>query len=298
MSDMAELARICSATLDLEGFDAALLPSILASEPAPAGALRVVHREQGRVVAGALATAPGRVGETRVGYLDLLVVSPESQGRGLGRALLTTVADRLRSIGVSELRVGGNAPVYAWPGVDPGYTAMTCLLERTGFERRGDATNMTVVLADASGAPTDALGDLVADEQALRSEGVRFDRAGLPAREALEQWFRPWGGHWAEEAGRAIGRVGGGCHVASAGGEVLGAAVYGANRPSWFGPMATTPAAQGRGIGSVLLRRCLADQRALGAAAVEISWVGPRHFYARVVGARVRRLFWLYARAL
>lgn len=298
MSDMAALARICSVTLDLEGTEAPLLPGVVAPGPGSAAGLGLVHREGGRVVAGALASAPSGVGGTRVGYLDLLVVSPEAQGSGIGLALLDAVAGELRSAGASELRVGGNAPVYAWPGVDPGYTAMTCLLERTGFERRGDATNMTAVLADDAGAPSEALGDLAADERALRRAGVRFARVGPSDREAVELWFRPWGGSWAEEAGRAIGRAGGGCHVARAGGEIVGAAVYGANRPSWFGPMATAPDAQGKGIGSVLLRRCLADQRALGAAAVEISWVGPRHFYARAVGARVRRIFWLYTREL
>jgi hypothetical protein len=48
----------------------------------------------------------------------------------------------------------------------------------------------------------------------------------------------------------------------------------------------------------VLLRRCLADQRAAGQRTAQIGWVGPLRFYARAVGARAERVFWLYGREL
>ena len=62
--------------------------------------------------------------------------------------------------------------------------------------------------------------------------------------------------------------------------------------------MGTAPAAQGLGIGSVLLRRCLADQQAAGLDSVQIGWVGPLPFYSGVVGARVERVFFLYRKQL
>ena len=80
--------------------------------------------------------------------------------------------------------------------------------------------------------------------------------------------------------------------------EVLGFAAYGSSRPSWFGPMGTAPAAQGLGIGGVLLRRCLADQRAAGHERAEIGWVGPVPFYASNSGARIERVFFLYRKQL
>ena len=52
------------------------------------------------------------------------------------------------------------------------------------------------------------------------------------------------------------------------------------------------------GLGRVLLRRCLADQRAAGQRTAQIGWVGPLRFYSRAVGARAERVFWLYGREL
>ena len=48
----------------------------------------------------------------------------------------------------------------------------------------------------------------------------------------------------------------------------------------------------------MLLRRCLAEQRAAGMASAQIGWVGPLGFYSRAVGARAERVFWLYRRDL
>jgi predicted N-acetyltransferase YhbS len=96
-----------------------------------------------------------------------------------------------------------------------------------------------------------------------------------------------------------VGREHAGCHVAvDAEGAILGFAAYGSSRASWFGPMGTAPAVQGMGIGSVLLRRCLADQKAAGYDRVQIGWVGPLPFYSGAVGARVERVFLLYRKQL
>jgi hypothetical protein len=69
-------------------------------------------------------------------------------------------------------------------------------------------------------------------------------------------------------------------------------------RPAWFGPMGTAPGAQLSGIGGILLRRCLADQRAAGHTRVQIGWVGPVPFYSRTVGAYIERVFFLYRKQL
>jgi hypothetical protein len=62
--------------------------------------------------------------------------------------------------------------------------------------------------------------------------------------------------------------------------------------------MGTDPSMRRSGIGSVLLRRCLADMAAEGRDRADIAWVGPVGFYARGVGARISRVFWLYGRDL
>ena len=108
-----------------------------------------------------------------------------------------------------------------------------------------------------------------------------------------------FGDGWGGEIAHSVGREHAGCHLALAkDGSLLGFAAYGSSRPSWFGPMGTAPAARGLGIGALLLRRCLADQRAAGQAQVQIGWVGPLPFYAKAVGARVERVFLLYRKQL
>jgi GNAT superfamily N-acetyltransferase len=87
-------------------------------------------------------------------------------------------------------------------------------------------------------------------------------------------------------------------HVATRDGAFLGFAAHAAQRVPVFGPMGTAPAARGLGIGAVLLRRCLADQRDAGVEVAEIGWVGPVRFYSRAVGARLGRVFWTYEKAV
>jgi GNAT superfamily N-acetyltransferase len=188
--------------------------------------------------------------------------------------------------------LAGNAPYYAWPGIDVRYTPAVCLAMALGFGQDQPAWNMT---ADLRGqAPTEP------DEERLAGEGVTVRRA-VPADvpRLTEFALANWGSGWAGEISHSVGRDGAGCWLAiEADGTLLGFAAYGSSRPSWFGPMGTTPAARGRGIGSVLLRRCLADQRAAGHETAQIGWVGPVPFYSSAVGARVERVFFLYRKQL
>ena len=85
-----------------------------------------------------------------------------------------------------------------------------------------------------------------------------------------------------------------GCHVAVRDGAYLAFACHGAIRPTWFGPMGTLPSQQRHGIGAVLLKRCLTDIAAGGHLSAQIAWTGPVRFYARAVGARIDRVFWVY----
>nr|WP_245653321.1 GNAT family N-acetyltransferase [Herbidospora sakaeratensis] len=205
-----------------------------------------------------------------IGHVDLLAVDPAARRRGTGRALVLAAEEWARSHGAREMRFAGNPPCYAWPGIDVRYTPALCLADSLGYERYRAACNMTVDLhADFSVAP----GDFT----------ISDDRAGV-AEFVRENWNEAWA--WeAVEAER--------CYHAEVDGEIVGFAAWGA-RPAWFGPMGTTPKARGLGVGTALLRRCLADMAAAGLPAAEIAWVGPIGFYAKAVGARVERVFWLY----
>jgi GNAT superfamily N-acetyltransferase len=86
--------------------------------------------------------------------------------------------------------------------------------------------------------------------------------------------------------------------VACQGDRYIGFACHGSTRRGWFGPMGTLESERGRGIGSVLLKRSLADMKTAGLVTARIGWVGPVRFYARSVGARVERVYWLYRKTL
>jgi GNAT superfamily N-acetyltransferase len=188
--------------------------------------------------------------------------------------------------------LAGNAPYYAWPGIDVRYTPALCAAMALGFAQDQPAWNMTADLR--------ALAPTGPDEMRLAGDGVTVRRAEPADVPALTGFvLANWGSGWAGEITHSIGRDRAGCWLAlETDGTLLGFAAYGSSRPSWFGPMGTTPAARGRGIGSVLLRRCLAEQRAGGHETAQIGWVGPVPFYSAAVGARVERVFFLYRKAL
>jgi mycothiol synthase len=259
-------------------------------------------RETGRRT-GFLALAPGErvIGvvlgsishrDASIGHIDLVAVDPDERRRGVGRALLGRVEGALAGIGADNVVLAGNAPYYAWPGIDVRYTPALCAAMALGFAQDQPAWNMTASLTEL--APT------AAEEQRLAGEGVTVRRAvpsDVPALAAFA--LANWGSGWAGEITDSIGRERAGCHLAvESDGTLLGFAAYGSSRPSWFGPMGTTAAARGRGIGSVLLRRCLADQRDSGLESAQIGWVGPVPFYSATVGARVDRVFFRYRKQL
>jgi mycothiol synthase len=250
----------------------------------------------GRVIGVVLGSVSHR--DRSIGHVDLVAVDPQERRRGVARALVSRIEGALAGLGAGDVVIAGNAPYYAWPGIDVRYTPAICAAMAFGFEQDQPAWNMTVdVTGAASGA---APGATAEDEARLTGEGITIRRASAEDVPALVRFILAnFGEGWAGEITHSVGRDQAGCHLALAkDGAILGFAAYGSSRPSWFGPMGTAPAARGSGIGALLLRRCLADQRAAGHDRVQIGWVGPLPFYAKAVGARVERVFLLYRKQL
>jgi GNAT superfamily N-acetyltransferase len=290
-ADLARAAEVAAAALTFDAGEARALVARLASPPPG-------RRWTALVTGGGVVMASVSQRDPAVGHLDLLAVHPADQGRGDGRALVGAAEEWLRSQGAAQARFAGHPPCYAWPGIDVRYTAAACLAESLGYERYQVAWNMTARL---TGEPTDPAdptigqaADLSVDDDLarLKAAGVSVRAAGED-RERVAAFAREhWNDNWAWEAANAAG-----VHYAERDGEILAFAAWGA-RPAWFGPMGTAPQARGLGLGGVLLRRCLAEQRAAGQSSAQIGWVGPLRFYSRAVGARAERVFWLYRRDL
>ncbi|MFR9776836.1 GNAT family N-acetyltransferase [Micromonospora sp. MS34] len=287
---------LCRRALDLPE-DAVEAPAIVDTLADRAAADRPVLR-LGAVRAGELiGVLVGSVSarDPRLGHVDLVAVAPPERRRGVGRALLSEAERRLAGRGATELLLAGNPPYYAWPGIDVRYTPAVCAALRLGYRQDRTAWNMTADLA--AGSP--ALRSTEAAERRLADGGVtvrRAEPADLPALAAFAR--ENFGGTWDGELAGSLGRPHAGAHLAERDGTLLGFAAYGSSRPSWFGPMGTAPAAEGSGIGGVLLRRCLLDQAAAGFEAAQIGWVGPVPFYSQAAGARIERVFFLYRKEL
>jgi mycothiol synthase len=292
---LAAVVELCRRALDLPE-DAAEAPAIVDTLATRAATDRPVLR-LGAVRAGELiGVLVGSISrDGRLGHVDLLAVAPTHRRRGVGRALLAEAEGRLAGLGGTAVLLAGNPPYYAWPGIDVRYTPAVCAALRLGYRQDRTAWNMTADLT--AGSP--ALRDPEAAERRLADAGITVRRAEPADLPALGAFARDtFGGAWDGELAGSVGRPGAGAHLAERDGEIIGFAAYGSSRPSWFGPMGTAPAAEGSGIGGVLLRRCLRDQAAAGTGAAQIGWVGPVPFYAGAAGARIERVFFLFRKGL
>ena len=249
--------------------------------------------DDARVIGFALGSLrPARDDLPATGHVDLIVVDPEHREQGHGRALLAELERRLIAAGAARLRIRGNPPTFAWPGIDIRYTPAVCMAAAAGYERLLDCNNMLVDLATADLATEN-------DEQRLADVGIEVRRGRPEDEEPLRAWCdEEFGGTWGQEAAMALHKNPPRLHVAVRDGEFLGFAAHGMQRVAMFGPMGTAEAARGHGIGAVLLRRCLADQRDAGIEVAEIGWVGPVRFYSKTVGARLGRVFWAFEKAV
>jgi GNAT superfamily N-acetyltransferase len=273
---LIDLAGRC--LLPEDAVEAEVIVDLLTRDP-----VGVVSMDGDRLIGAAIAGTGHK--DAAVAHLDLLLVDPEFRRRGIARGLLAELEQILKARGKTTITVKGNAPDYAWPGVDVRYTAAICALDAAGYAHDRTAWNMTAPLP-------------VPEKKMKETQGVEVRRVAEADLDSLRAMVSAeWGPAWTAEVERAV-LGSGGVHAAFRDGQPIAFAAWGGCRPSWFGPMGTLPAATGLGLGSVLLRRCLADQAALGLERAQIGWVGPVPFYANAVGAYIERVFFLFSKAL
>lgn len=289
-SQLPALRQLCRVSLEHDP-DAAELPVSLWGNPESASEHRLVVASRKEVM-GAVFGSLRSTDRDGIGWVDLIAVAPQYRGRGIARELLAQLESSLTRAGAKELRLGGNGRCQAWPGVDVRYTPALCLAGSSGYQRHREAVTLTVDLARSDLEVPD-------DERALRAQGIQMHRL----RQLEEDRFRRWAvthfsEHWAWQALTALRRKPSGVHVAVRDGEYLGFACHGVTRPGWCGPLGVAEPVRGLGIGAVLLRRCLADQRLAGHRSVQMLAASSLQFYARAVGATVDRVFWSYRKQL
>ena len=223
---------------------------------------------------------------TSARWLRLLAVAPGARGRGVGSALLAAAERAIAANGAPRARTMDQPGNYLAPGVAADNADAIAWLERRGYARLEENTNLAIDLAH-NPRVTAARAAELADRAASRGYDVR--RARADERPALSAAVTAaFGPSWGFEVERALEAATPAVHVAHAratGALAAFAAHDGNNRGlGWFGPAGTLEPHRGAGLGEALLIACLVDVAAAGATRATIAWIGPRAFYDKSAG--------------
>ena len=245
--------------------------------PAPSGTTRAWAASDGGALCG-VAAASGR-------WVRLVAVAPPQRGRGVGTGLLSEAEAWIAGAGhdtASALDQPGN---YLAPGIDERNEPTIAWLERRGWQRGKPNVNL---LIDVATNPR------VSPERLDRAE-ANVRAAGYDIREATPHDIASYRGCIAQEfsLGWAFELERADVHIACRGSELAAFAAHDGNNRGlgWFGPAGTRAQHRKRGLGEVLLLRCLLDVAAAGHDVCAIAWIGPREFYERAVGAAPERRY-------
>jgi len=284
---LGDVSRLCEQELTLDRC-AGSIPRIVTRRPY----LGLAAVQESSTVGACIGSIAEVGDEDSEGFMDLLVVDRAHQRRGIGRQLAAEMERQLAARGCQRINVSGTGPNYAWPGVDIHYTAAVCFVEDSGYERQGCEVNMDIDLLCAQ-------LDTRTSEERLASEGVEVRRADRDDDGPLQDSLGSvWQSSWISELTEVLRSGEGGVYVAVRDTRYVAFCAYGLNRLHEVGPIGTHPDLRRLGIGSVLLKRCLAEQRDRGVVAAELVWAGPLSYFARAVHATIGRAFWLYSKDL
>ena len=227
----------------------------------------------------------------QTGWIKLLSTIDQKK---MGPILIETfnkIETKLLQKGAITIRFMDSFPNYFIPGIDPRYTSLITLLHKKGYERRRDNVNMSVDLT---------LQDFLTDkeEQILSKENIKIKRASEQDKQKIFSLINKDFAIWKAEIQLAFQKKQNPLHIAILDKEVIAFSNHSCNNigTGWFGPMGTTESARGKGLGEILLKRCLQDLKNNGYENAIIPWVGPIGFYFEKCGAEVDRIFWNYSK--
>lgn len=213
--------------------------------------------------------------EPELGWITAFGVHPGRRRRGLGRALFDAAEDRMAGLGRRSLLISPYTPNYLIPGVDTAaYPEAMGFLQSEGWQVRSRPISMHADLTGSQIPPH--ILDL--ERQLAEGEGVRIRpvrAADLPDLLPFVSgtfgwdWFRLAQQSLLEMFGRGSDELA--FLVAEQGGRIVG---YCQQRRERFGPFGVAPEMRGKGIGRVLLFRCLAIMQTRGFHCAWFLWTG------------------------
>jgi mycothiol synthase len=232
-------------------------------------------------------------GAEKTGYIKLLCVDSNERRKGYAAQLYKLVESCFKDEGIKRIRVYESYPNYFMPGVDPFYTEAVCFFERMGFKKVGDTSNLTADLLAQNFTTAE-------EEKKLQEENIICSRAAEEDKESVFNWIEEKFPAWKGEVTEAFNNKPVTMFICKMNGEIKAFSAHETNNKGtgWFGPMGTDDSLRGKGIGSILLKKCLNDMKEMGFVKAIIPWVGPIPFYAHYANARVHRVFWRYEKIL
>jgi predicted GNAT family acetyltransferase len=120
----------------------------------------------------------------------------------------------------------------------------------------------------------------------VEESGVILRRPGAYEKHLVANFIREhFSPKWVSEFEVACSRQPISCFIATKDKEVLGFACYETSGKGYFGPTGVAESARGFGLGKALLFKALEALHEDGYSYAFIGGVGPKEFYAKVVGA-------------
>jgi GNAT superfamily N-acetyltransferase len=229
---------------------------------------------------------------TRYAYIKLMAVDKNYRRQGIASALYKRLEKVFVASRADVVRIY-DVPLNYWmPGIDPKYTPALCWAMRKGFERFSDTSNLLVDLNQN--------WDTSAREEAFKKDHIEVRRAKPEEKQVVLDFIMDDWSLWNNEVEMAFKDQPPSIHIALINGKVKAFSAHNANNKGtgWFGPMGTHADLRGKGMGAVLLKRCLNDMKNEGLKQAIIPWVGPIDFYSWHANAVVHRVFWRFEKKL
>lgn len=304
--DLSRITDFLNTNLDYDHLSESLLKEKLTDDPnwEPKKALICIDNDK---ILGFMQGVIRDIRGTRYGYIKLMAVDKNYRRQGIARMLYEKLEGHFRSDNVDAVRIYDVPMNYFMPGIDPRYTEALCFAIRMGFKRFGDAVNLTVNLNESD-------WDTREEEKALEipaypaspvggrtgKQGIEVRRAEANEKQNVIDFVKEEWALWTHEVEMAFKDNPPSIHVAKLQKKIKAFSAHNGNNKGtgWFGPMGTHSDLRGKGIGSILLKRCLADMRLMGQKSAIIPWVDHLDFYVHHANARVDRVFWRYEKLL
>jgi len=293
-NDLERVAALLDNNFEYDSMSTSLLQEKIYDDPEYDPATILVAVENNTIIGfmqGVMRQIRGEI----IGYIKLMAVDARRRREGIARAMYRRLEAHFREKDADKVRFYDVPFNYFMPGIDPRYTAALCFAMRMGFERFADTSNLLVELQTQDWSTRN-------EEEGLKIKDKRIEikRAGENDKQILLDFIDTEFPLWRAEVTASFRSEPVAVHIALHDGKVKAFSGHNGNNigTGWFGPMGTHPDLRGKGIGGILLKRCLADMKNWGLEYGIIPWVGPIDFYAHYANAYVDRVFWRYEKRL